>query len=430
MDEVIIEMYVEGKWRKVADFGVYGKNYGAGYHAKCRLSYDFDYVLARMAEDRIVDRVGCRYPINFDSYEGNSWPAFLLDLLPTGAARGAWLKTLGIRDDASSWWQLLRFATGNPPGNLRIAGASVEAKEHSGFEKEKIIEKNVDFIEYAEANGALVAGASDVQGQAPKFLLVEDHRDRWHAEGAIPEDQVKCHWMVKFPRGKTDADRLVLRNEAPYYEVARAFGLRAAAPLEYQDDALFVRRFDRRVTQGGVERFGLESMTSVCGISEFGLRGSHNEACKMIHRYTTEPRREIREYIKRDILNVALRNTDNHGRNTAFLKSPSGVIALSPLFDFAPMFKDPEGIARVYRWDADGEKEIGLPDWGHVAEALEKETEFTGKELRHWLADCSPEVENLPETMARCGVEENLVDDLSRRIQQVARKLKEARPPM
>ncbi len=429
MDEVVIEKYVEGEWRKVADFGIYAKNDSAGYHARCRLSYDIDYVLSRMHHDRVVDRVGCRYPINFDNYESDSWPAFVLDLLPTGAAREAWLKMLGIRGDDSSWWQLLKRATGSPPGDLRIAGAAVEPEQHAGFEKKEIIEKNVDFIEYAEARGALVAGATDVQGQAPKFLLVQDRKGRWHAEGALPENQVKCHWLVKFPRGKTDADKLVLRNEAPYYEVARAFGLHTAAPLEYEDGALFVRRFDRRVTQEGIERFGLESITSICGISEFGLRGSHNEACRMIHRYASEPRREVLEYIKRDILNVALRNTDNHGRNTALLKSPSGAVALSPLFDFAPMFKDPEGIARAYRWDAEGEKEVGLPEWGRVAEALEEETGLPGKELRHWFADCAPEVANLPETMIRCGVEEGLVDTLSPRIQEVTRRLEEARPP-
>ncbi len=148
----------------------------------------------------------------------------------------------------------MRFATGNAPGNLRIAGAAEETfDDHPGFERHEIIEKNVDFIEYAEACGALVAGASDVQGQAPKFLLVEDHDSRWHAEGALPDNQVRCHWLVKFPRGNKEADRRVLLNEAPYYEVARAFGLRTAAPLEYQDDALFVRRFDRRVTPEGLD---------------------------------------------------------------------------------------------------------------------------------------------------------------------------------
>ncbi len=427
MDEVVVEIYIEGRWHKAAEFDLYEKDYGSGYHAEGRLSYDIDYAISRMAEDRVVDRVGCLYPINFDLYKGKSWPAFLLDLLPTGAAREAWLKMLGLRDDESSWWQLLRFATGNPVGNLRIAGAAVETHiEHPGFEKQEIIEKNVDFIEYAEAKGALVAGASDVQGQAPKFLLVEDHNGRWHAEGALPDDRVKCHWLVKFPKGKKEADHQVLRNEAPYYEVARAFGLRTAAPLEYRDGALFVRRFDRRVAQEGVERLGLESMASVCGISEFGLRGSHNTCCEMINLYATDPRREVLEYLKRDILNAALRNTDNHGRNTAFLKDPAGTVSLSPLFDFAPMFLDPDGISRASRWDGEGEKEIGLPDWGRVAEDLKEEIGLNSTELRQWLSDQGPAVERLPETMSHCGVEEALIEMLSRRIEAVARMLKEA----
>ena len=428
MGEVVIEIFTEGQWRKAAVFSLYGDNFNAGYHAGGGLSYDIDYVLPRLEDDRIVDRVGCLYPINFDLYSSESWPAFLLDLLPTGAARDAWLKLLKLADDDSSWWQLLRFAAGNPPGNLRISGAADEVFiDHPGFNRQEIIEKNVDFIEYAEANGAQVSGASDVQGQAPKFLLAEDHNNRWHAEGALPDNQVKCYWLVKFPRGKKDADRRVLLNEAPYYEVARVFGLRTGPPLEYQDDALFVRRFDRRVTQRGVERLGLESMASVCGISEFGFRASHNDCCAMIGKYATDPRREILEYIKRDILNVALRNTDNHSRNTAFLKPPSGTVELSPLFDFAPMFLDPEGIARASRWNAEGEKEIGLPDWGRVAEDLEQETGFCRTDLRQWMADQAPFVKRLPETMNHCGVEEELITKLSGRIARVARMLQEAR---
>jgi serine/threonine-protein kinase HipA len=424
MGEVAIEIFTEGRWRKAAVFSLYGNDFSAGYHAGGALSYDIDYVLPRLGENRIVDRVGCLYPINFDLYSSESWPAFLLDLLPTGAAREAWLKMLKLSDDNSAWWQLLRFAAGNPPGNLRIAGAAEENFiDHPGFTRQEVIEKNVDFIEYAEASGALVAGASDVQGQAPKFLLVEDHNNRWHAEGALPDDQIKCHWLVKFPRGKKDADRRVLFNEAPYYEVARAFGIRTGAPLEYQDDALFVRRFDRRVTPKGVERLGLESMASICGVSEFGFRASHNECCAKISKYATEPRQEILEYVKRDILNVALRNTDNHSRNTAFLKHPSGTVELSPLYDFAPMFLDPEGIGRASRWDAEGEIEIGLPDWGRIAEDLEQETGVCSKDLRQLLAGQASSVKRLPETMNNCGVEAELTERLSDRIETVARML-------
>lgn len=428
MGEVVIEIFSEGRWQKAAEFSLYGKNYSAGYRAGGRLSYDLDYVLPRM-EDRIVDRVGCLYPVNFDLYSDKNWPAFLLDLVPTGYARQAWLKSLGLKDDDSAWWQLLRHAAGNPPGNLRIAGAAVKNPvRHPGFDRQDILEKNVDFIEYAEVNGALVAGATDVQGQAPKFLLVEDRNNRWHAEGALPDDQILCHWLVKFPRGKSEADRQVLRNEAPYYEAARAFGLHAGSPLEYQDDALFIRRFDRRVTQAGVERLGMESMASVCGISEFGFRGSHNQICEMINRFATDPRQDVFEYIKRDILNVALRNTDNHSRNTAFLKDPSGTIALSPLFDFAPMFLDPEGIARASRWEAEGEKEVGLPDWGHIAEDLEQRIGLCSMELRQWMADQAEAVERLPETLNRCGAEASLIEQLIKRLDSIARMLRDTQP--
>ena len=182
------------------------------------------------------------------------------------------------------------------------------------------------------------------------------------------------------------------------------------------------------MTPKGVERLGMESMASVCGISEFGLRGSHNRCCAMIARFATNPRQEILEYIKRDILNTSLRNTDNHGRNTAFLKEPSGTVALSPLFDFAPMFLDPEGIARASRWDAEGEKVIGLPDWGCVAEDLEQEIGFSSTELRQWLADQAPAVERLPQRMKECGAEEELIERLAERIEAVARMLQETRP--
>lgn len=55
------------------------------------------------------------------------------------------------------------------------------------------------------------------------------------------------------------------------------------------------------------------------------------------------------EMIQRDLLNIAFGNSDNHGRNTALIKRPEA-IWLSPLYDFAPMKADPEGIVRVTQW--------------------------------------------------------------------------------
>ena len=416
MKQIVIEIFHGGDWHQVAT-----------YQNGASLSYNIDYVLAHMDDNAPLARIGLNYPVNFSDYRENGWPPFLLDLLPAGAARQAWLKRIDLKDNESADWPLLCFAAGNPPGNLRIASAvNTEKIAHPGFSRDEIIERNIDFIDYAEAAGAIIAGASSVQGQAPKFLLIEDHNGRWHAEGALDDPQVKQHWLVKFPRGKTTADRTVLRNEAPYYEIARAFGLRVAAPLEYRSDTLFIRRFDRWVNNGQVERFGLESMTSLCQKNTFGARISNNEICAAVCRYTSQPLAELQEYFRRDILNLALGNTDNHGRNTAVLKRQARIaVELSPLFDFAPMFLDPEGIPRMARWD--NEVPGRLPEWGLVAEAVAGQL-IDKQELRIWIAAEAEKVERLPEMMQVYGIDYEIIEKLARRIDDLAVSLRECTP--
>ena len=65
-------------------------------------------------------------------------------------------------------------------------------------------------------------------------------------------------------------------------------------------------------------------------------------------------------YLKRDIANIALGNKDKHGRNTAIQRGHDGTISLTPLFDFAPMWLHPDGIARRVRWQSD---DAGSPNW-------------------------------------------------------------------
>lgn len=78
-------------------------------------------------------------------------------------------------------------------------------------------------------------------------------------------------------------------------------------------------------------------------------------------------------------LNLALGNKDNHARNTAVQRDFDGHIALAPLYDFAPMYLHPDGIARRIRWeDNDG----GRPDWGRVLDRLCALGEQTGTARR------------------------------------------------
>jgi serine/threonine-protein kinase HipA len=74
------------------------------------------------------------------------------------------------------------------------------------------------------------------------------------------------------------------------------------------------------------------------------------------------------EYLRRDILNICMGNTDNHARNHAFIKKGT-VVRLSPLYDFAPMFLSDEGYARVVRWEKNKER-LGQPDWAAVGTSV------------------------------------------------------------
>jgi serine/threonine-protein kinase HipA len=172
---------------------------------------------------------------------------------------------------------------------------------------------------------------------------------------------------------------------------------------------------------GQMMRAGMHSLSVLAGITGYGKPVRHEVYCRALAEKTSDPVQEIREYLHRDILNLALRNTDNHGRNTAVLRTGQK-IELSPLFDFAPMFLDPEGIARATRWE--DERPGDQPRWARICEKLNYilDPEETGV----WLSGQVDEVKKLPETMEKCGVEDDIINRLSGQIENVARGLAEA----
>lgn len=411
-----LQININGEWTPVA---TYEKRHSGGW-----LEYDTDYVIER--KDTPHNRAGLLYPVNFDLCDCPTIPAFLVDITPSGAGRRVWLRRIGQKEDAGAElnWDLLTVGAGNPPGNLRVRQAAIDPPDsaHHGFTIEDIVSKKSNFIEYAEEMGAVVAGATDIPGDAPKFMVVTDKDGRWHPDGALrPEDVVES-WIVKFPRGKDADDRLVLRNEAPYYEVARWFGIRVGGSLVYHDDCLFIPRFDRERCGGRLLRHGLETICSVADISDYGRRGDHLRFCQAIANAATNPTTEVLEYLKRDVLNTAMRNTDNHGRNTAFLKKRGCPIELSPLYDFAPMSLDPAGVPRASLWS--GMETYGQPDWVAVARSL-RELVDVASTLR-FLADQALKVAQLPAIMKQAGVEERVLREVSGRCGAISGSLEKA----
>ncbi len=361
----------------------------------------------------------CRYPVDFDVHTEQPWPAFLLDILPAGAARRALVGVLGLADNLSADWPLLLEGARHPPGNLRVASAVPDYDPVPGFTRKQINERDPWFVEYASQHRTGVAGTSGAQGESPKFLLTEDEQGRLHAEGALPDARARRHWLVKWPRGNRDSDRAVLRNEAAYMRYAERLGLRVNPNVTFERDTLYVRRFDRRVVSGGVERLGLESLCSLAGVSQFGARVPQENLTRALARFSTHPEADVVEFVRRDVLNVALGNTDNHARNSALLKALDGEMTLSPLFDFAPMFLDDAGIPRCCRWT--GNESMGYPSWPEVAERVGEILPVPF--LRPALRALATELERGCDDLADCGADDNLVERLARRIDDVRRDL-------
>jgi serine/threonine-protein kinase HipA len=428
-----IEIFHGGRWHPAGTLTPSRPE--RGYRGESQFEYLTDYAINFTNSDTaMLARLSCRYPVDFDLHQEARWPAFILDILPSGYGRQQWLNHLELDDGPTADWSLLLNGAAFPPGNLRIAeaaaskdlstlvplinGEMVPMREHPGFAREDVLARSEHFVEYAYQHAIYAAGGSDVQGVAPKLLLTQSNSGFWHAEGALTDQDVKAHWIVKRARGRTLSDHKILKNEAAYMSVADKLGLRVFSQLCWEQDNLFIPRFDRTVSPIGIERHGMESLCSLAGIAEYGVPVSHDLLCKAIIQYCTNSGRDLLEYIKRDIVNVVMGNKDNHSRNTAVMRYANGNVAMSPLFDFAPMYLDPEGIARVCRWEGETERG-GSPEWGKVLELYGHHLDDAKSALRQF----GSTIKQLPSVMSSMGVDEDIIENRMPYIEQNARQL-------
>lgn len=410
----IIEICLGGEWLAAGEVSLIDDPL-RGVATPSRFSYDLEYAFAHLGRGDEAS-VSLRYPVDVADHRLRNWPPFLLDLLPTGAGRRRLCLSFGLPDGAAADWELLRRAGGPPPGNLRIRPSQPEASaQHPGFKRSEVVERAEGFIDHCLRMGYPIGGSSAAQGESPKALLSQDDNGLFHPSGTLPDERVACEWLVKFPRGRTEIDRKILRAEAVYYEVARRMGCVTGASLLCEGDCLFIPRFDVRTARGRLHRSGLETMASAMGKTSFVETASLDEFALAIRQFSSSPLEDLKELIRRDILNVALGNTDNHSRNTSFLKGKSAA-RLSPLYDFAPMMVDPEWIARTCRW-RDYETG-GYPLWGEVASGLASGPGETG-ELLAAVAKTLALLENVPRWLRDAGVGSPILERCEERCRRV-----------
>lgn len=366
-----LQLHAHNAWHDVASVRLSGDE-ADGWKTKTYSGYALDWAFAH-AGVTDAHALCASWPVGLEPLQLAHWPVFLIDMLPQGFGRQELLQRIGLSPTAgvSADWQLLLAGAGNPIGHLRIKEAAQwlegNAGATRGFTDEEVAQRGDAFSEYLASYGLFVAGSSGVQGEWPKVLLTRAKDGLLHLDHTLPDSQAVQHYIVKFGRGTDQQLASILRHEAVYMDLAQRLGLRVHAPLVLRGRALFIPRFDRVVQDGCVLRLAQESIATLTGLPGFESVPTHDQVCVALLRHCTDPQAEVLEYIKRDVVNLALGNKDNHARNTAVQRDFNGHIALTPLYDFAPMYLHPDGIARRIRWEGN---DAGQPDWSRVLDRV------------------------------------------------------------
>jgi serine/threonine-protein kinase HipA len=424
-----IQIFHTGQWHDAADLTIPVPEKGRAGAA--RLSYRQDYALAWLEQD---DEHACSLTLPVElmlTHDHSRWFGFLEDIMPAGAARRYWTQQLGIADmrGAEQDFALLRHGCIAPVGNVRIKESLPVLPAHSTLQSARftladVVERHTDFLEYAQQMGAISGGATGAGGEAPKFLLRRSAADAIWIDTF--QDDLTCHdahCLVKFPRGQRSAiDCDILRTEYHFYQELHALGIATidTAGMQLHEGnrypSLWLPRFDVEIVAGRVSRHGLESIASVLNAPP-GAFLNHIDALRTTLRCLSHLRchREqlaafdqaafVIEWVKRDFLNVAFGNSDNHARNTALLKK-AGKVWLAPVYDFAPMKADPEGIIRSLRWGSPLE-EGGRFDWRGIALALADLV--APDQLLHELSALARPLVGLRERLQQRGVPERIL---------------------
>lgn len=430
MSQLTLQVFHQQHWLDCALLNIPDPD--AGHKGRATLSYEpLEYALAHMGRD---DEYACSLTLPVDlmqTYRQNTWFGFLEDIMPAGANRRHWVNYLGIGhlSETEQDYPLLAKGTIAPIGNLRIKEAVPQLPEGSLLQQKTftiadVTERHSDFLEYAQAMGATSGGATGAGGEAPKLLLrCSANNEIWidtYQDDVTNTDQ---HYLVKFPRGKrTQDDCDILRAEYHFYHELTALGIET---IDIQTmrllegdryPSLWLPRFDVSISGGQIQRFGMESVYAIlnkpAGSSLNHFKCIHTLCNYLQKQYRVRelnepfnPAHFVSEWVKRDFLNVVFGNSDNHGRNTSLIKRPTG-ISLAPLYDFAPMKADPEGVIRTTTWGSPFE-EGGHYDWQAIARALDNY--LPPEQLLTELATLAQQLVDLPQRLAARGLSPRLL---------------------
>ncbi|MNZ55611.1 putative DNA-binding transcriptional regulator [compost metagenome] len=436
MYTLTLQIYAAGNWLDAMTL-VFAEPQ-KGFEGPCRFAYKRDYITGNVdcIQSPFASAVSARLPLDWDSVSLKKAPAFLHDIAPAGAAKRFLMARMGQEkpEEVSADLFLLGRSTPAPIGNMRIkeSADALDSRPPMGFRREEVIARDNSFLEYAYEQGAAIGGATGAGGEAPKLLMSENPEGLLYPDAVLDDARTVRHWFVKFARhkaGQTDQD--ILRSEFHYYKALQALGIETIAAEglaleEANKPSLWMQRFDRKVTERGVERLAVESIYSLAGVTTPGSYMNHLEVIQLLANLWTQAGQAgqipdlMADYLRRDLINKILGNSDNHGRNTAIIRDVDS-FRLAPIYDLAPMVMDEEGVTRTTKWPKELEV-AGEIDWRGVCEAVEGIA--NSRQVYERLRQDADHLRALPDILAASGLPDVTLNHPSIALKNLEQRLK------
>lgn len=267
MESITLQIHSDGRWRDalVVSFDSPRES----LRSRCTINYQPEYLVSQYIQLGTVKApaVSANLSLEWDIRRETA-PAFLHDVISAGAARRHILSRSVVPPGMSIDLFLLQQFAAAPIGHLRIKSAAETlysaGKVPDGATREEVVQGGMGFLDHAKENGMAITGALGAGGEAPKMLLVEDASGQLYPDGLLSDAQVCRHWFVKFPRNTaTRLDRDILHSEYCFYRALGELGIDTIAADRLTHEAakmpsIWMQRFDRKVSPGGVERIAVE----------------------------------------------------------------------------------------------------------------------------------------------------------------------------
>jgi serine/threonine-protein kinase HipA len=417
-----IQLFVNGKWHDAANI----EFSSSALNGNVTMAYNSEFIMAVPSYGQ-RDQWACTLNAEVSAVPTDypHWPALLDDILPAGKSRQWWLDYLDLARQSEFQQNigLLTHACIAPIGHLRVKQAfdSRPQQNDMRFPIEQAIAMQYDFLEYANQQGAAIGGATGAGGVAPKLLLMVENEQVYIDADFAGKPLTATPYLVKFARNnRSERDNNVLRAEGIYYRVLaelladtslQTIDVEELRIEEHQGQvSLWLPRFDVVSENGLAKRIGLESVYSIIEVGP----GSAQEHFYVIDRLwqrlervsKMSPADFVKEYVARDLLNIVFGNSDNHGRNTAFLKLDNDV-CFAPIYDFAPMKADPEMVTRLFKWGKDCEAG-GEVNFAQVALYLGEYC--PPEEMMAFLNKLANKLINVPKTLQEQGCPKEILN--------------------